>query len=36
MNSEHTDPNKRNGKNMAQSSEHNTGIMCPKYPIICM
>ena len=28
MNSEHTDPNKTNGKNMMQSSEHDTGIMC--------
>ena len=28
MNSEHTDLNKRNGKNMMQSSEHDTGIMC--------
>ena len=28
MNSEHTDPDKRNGKNMMKSSEHDTGIMC--------
>ena len=28
MNSEHTDLNKTNWKNMMQSSEHDTGIMC--------
>ena len=28
MISEHTDLNKTNGKNMMQSSEHDTDIMC--------
>ena len=28
MNLEHRDPSKRSGKNMMQSSEHDTGIMC--------
>ena len=27
-NSEHTDQNKKNGKNMMQSSEHDTGKVC--------